>query len=74
MKELSSDDICKYFRGSPDFGNVINKDDLSKLKSKVYIANLDTPSGPGTHWVMVSNLDPYCFYFDSFGIDPRYTY
>jgi len=31
------------------------------------IVNLDTISGPGTHWVCYKKLDDSVYYFDSFG-------
>lgn len=70
MKELSSIDITNIFNGKPLFGGVINKDDLKHLGRKVYIVNLDTRSGNGSHWTMISNINPHSVdYFDSFGID-----
>ena len=53
------------------FGGVINKADLTKLMKKVYVINLDKRNGSGSHWTLVSNLDPkHIFYFDSFGEVP----
>jgi len=57
------------------FGGVFCKDDLAGLsppKGKIYVINLaDRGDQRGTHWVLVSDLDPkQICYFDSFGISP----
>ena len=68
MRELSDQDIQKQFVNEPLFGGVLNKSSLSELGQKAYVFNLDSVKGPGTHWVMMSNIDPnYVFYGDSFG-------
>jgi len=55
----------KYFRG------VFSKDTLPKqIKNKECgIINLDNHIGLGTHWVAYRNIDRFCEYFDSFGLN-----
>ena len=44
---------------------------LKKLKlNECGIFNLDSSSGDGTHWVMLSKKDNDKFYFDSCGVQP----
>ena len=42
----------------------------SKIKDGFYIVNLDDDNGQGTHWTCFLINDPYCIYFDSFGLPP----
>lgn len=71
MEALSDKQITKQYIHNPRFGGVKNKSDMTKLSSKCYVFNLDTKRGPGTHWTMVSNINPlYVYYFDSFGEPP----
>lgn len=72
LKELSNDQIEKYYMRYPKWGGTFSRDDLpNKIANKFYIVNLDSEKGKGTHWVMVSNLNPsICTYFDSFGVSP----
>lgn len=68
MKELSDQDIKNQFTHIHQFGGVVNKDSLVKLNNKAWVFNLDRKTGPGTHWVCASDVDPlYVYYFDSFG-------
>ena len=41
-----------------------------KLQKKFYIINLDDETGPGTHWVLMYNIQNPPIYFDSFGVWP----
>ena len=55
----------KYFRG------VFSEDTLpmSINNKECGIINLDDHIGPGTHWVAYRNIDRFCEYFDSFGLN-----
>lgn len=80
MKPLSNYDINKYFRGNRRYGGTVAKDTLhleerkyGNLKDimKFWIVNMDDSSGPGTHWVLVSFLNPdVAIYMDPFAVDP----
>jgi len=72
MKELSNFDIIDYFRYYTQFGGCFSKDELKPNKNvngKVYILNLeDSTKGGGTHWILVSFIDPKIgVFFDSMG-------
>ena len=72
LKELSNEQIEKYYMRYPKFGGTFSRTDLpNKILNKFYIVNMDKATGKGTHWVLVSNLNPsICIYFDSFGVSP----
>ena len=72
MGELSNFNIMDYFEENKNknFGGIYAKDELPhiKIKKKFYIINLDDDDGPGTHWVLASNMDDkYVIYVDSYG-------
>lgn len=81
MKPLSNIDIDKYFRRNLYYGGTTSKD-LLKVEERRYggnlthtrkfwIVNLDDSTGPGTHWVLVSLLNPeISVYMDPFAVDP----
>ena len=81
MKPLSNIDINKYFRRNPYYGGTVPKDllhiepkkygdDLTHAR-KFWIVNMDDSTGPGTHWVLVSLLNPeISIYMDAFSVDP----
>lgn len=52
-----------------DFRGVFMRDSLPKKpwKNEAAIVNLDSSSGPGTHWVCYRKKGLDVFYFDSFG-------
>ena len=80
MKPLSNLEINKYFRGNHYYGGTVAKNALAKhaaaygsLKHirKFWIVNMDDSTGPGTHWVLVSLLNPeIAIYFDPFAVAP----
>jgi hypothetical protein len=70
--ELSNLDIEHRLRWYKDFGGCISKDQTNLLKhGKIYVLNMDSTNGAGTHWVVLDNRSIYyLYYFDSFGIAP----
>ena len=54
------------------FGGCFSRDNLPlRLSNKYYIVNLDSESGPGTHWCLLDNRRPdECIWCDSFGYPP----
>lgn len=79
MKPLSNYDIDKYFRRNLFYGGCISKDllhleerkygNLANIR-KFWIINLDDSTGEGSHWVLLSFLNPDIgVYFDSFAVD-----
>jgi hypothetical protein len=80
MKPLSNYEINKYYKGDRRYGGTVARDtihleerkygDLKDIK-KFWIVNMDLSTGPGTHWVLVSFLNPdVAIYFDPFSVDP----
>jgi hypothetical protein len=74
MKELDNIQIDKFFVNNPFYGGCFSKDEVTRIngeQKKFYILNLDEESGPGTHWVLLSMIDPKTgIYFDSFSCPP----
>lgn len=66
--------INKFNKKSKLYGGVFMKDELEDMKpeeNKFYIINLDKVGGGGTHWVLISNLNPTnIIYIDSFAVPP----
>ena len=58
----------KYFVSYCRFNGVYSGDNLTEIKDRAYVINLDEYSDIGTHWVAlwVNNND--VTYFDSFGV------
>jgi hypothetical protein len=75
---LSDTEIKLYYKNQhPNMlkvmGGILSKGDLKNLniQNKFYILNLDTPTGAGTHWVLLYCVDPnLVMYFDPFGSPP----
>ena len=72
-KPLSNFDLINWVKqlGIKHFRGVFSRDRLpDEINHKeVGIVNLDTHTGPGTHWVCYRNIDNHlCEYFDSFGL------
>jgi hypothetical protein len=72
LPPLSNFQIEKGNEHNPSFGGCFSRDNLPlHLDSKYYIVNLDSQSGPGTHWCLLDNRRPHeCIYCDSFGFPP----
>lgn len=70
IRPLSNIDIMNYYSSDLLFKGVFSRNQLpTKIEKGNYIINLDDNTGPGTHWVAVSNvLKDKCVYFDSFGV------
>jgi hypothetical protein len=72
---LSNFDIADMMGNDNRFGGVLAKQYLNNhvnpTDKKVYILNLDLDSSDGSHWVLVSTLNPKVnIYFDSFSLPP----
>src|SRR6185312_8609074 len=72
---LSNFQLDAYFRehcAPAQWGGVWCRDQLASVETRpsaVYIINLDTSKGPGTHWVGLSLLKGAPpFYFDPYGV------
>ena len=74
MRPLSNVQINNFFRNNNMFGGCFSKDDVEIIDPslpKFYILNMDSDTGPGTHWVLLSLVNPkVACYMDSFGAPP----
>jgi len=74
LKELSSSDIDRYFRGDPNYYHCTSKDLFRpvQLDGRFAVVNMqDSDAGNGTHWVLVYDCRPNeVIYFDSMGEVP----
>ena len=52
----------------PIFNGVYSKNNLSKIKDRGYIINLDEYESIGTHWIALYVNAENVTYFDSFGV------
>ena len=50
------------------FNGVYSRDNLPKIKDRLYVMNLDEYSDIRTHWTALYVLNNNVTYFDSFGI------
>ena len=48
---LTNFEIQKYYQNKPRFNGVNSRDNLTKIKNRAYVINLDEYSDIGTHWV-----------------------
>jgi hypothetical protein len=75
LGELSDTEINNHLKGYKLYKGCFGCLELSHIaiEKGVYIVNIDRdPHGQGTHWTLVSNLDPNrIIYFDSYGQVPN---
>ena len=63
---LSNIEITEYFNYEPRFNNVFSRNNLPRIKDRVYVINLDDQKSKGTHWVSLFIDKHLDVYFDSF--------
>ena len=68
LEPLTNFQIMKYYKHNKKFNGVFPKDELPKKKPGGYIINLGDSNTLRSHWVATFDN----FYFDSFGVDPKY--
>ena len=74
---LTNVEIQKHYQNEPRFNGVYSRDNLTKIKDRAYVINLNEYSDIGTHWVAlyVREASPKdvqnnnVTYFDSFGVE-----
>ena len=66
---LSNFEIQKYYENEPKFNGVYSRNNLPKIKSGVYIINLNESESIGTYWIALYVNDNNVTYFDSFGVE-----
>ena len=65
---LTNFELQKYYQNEPRFNGVSSRDNLTKIKDRAYVINLDEYSDIGNHWVAVY-LNNNVIYFDGFGLE-----
>ena len=65
---LTNFEIQKYYQNEPKFNGVYSRNNLSKIKDRAYIINLDEFESKVTHWVALYVNGENVTYFDSFGV------
>ena len=66
---LTNFEIQKYYQNEPRFNGVYSRDNLPKIKGRIFVINLDKYSNIGTHWVALYVRNNDIAYFDSFGVE-----
>ena len=66
---LTNFEIQKYYENEPKFNGVYSRNNLPKIKSGVYIINLNESESIGTYWIALYINDNNVTYFDSFGVE-----
>ena len=64
---LTNFEIHRYYQNELKFNCVYSRNNLRKIKSRVYVFNLDEYKSIGTHWIALHLNGDNVKYFDSFG-------
>ena len=67
-RPLTDFETQKYYQNEPRFNGVYFRDNLTEIKDRAYVINLDEYCDIGTHWVALYPNNNEVTYFDSFGI------
>ena len=59
----------KYYQKEPKFNGVYSRNNLPKIKDRVYVKNLDGIKSIGPHWMALYVNGNNIIYFDSFGAE-----
>ena len=71
---LTNFEIQKYYQSEPKFNGVYSRNNLPKIKDRVYSINRDEFKSIGTHWLALyvngnnGNTSYDVIYFDSFEV------
>ena len=68
-RPLKKFEMQKYYQNEPKFNGVSSKNNLSKIKDRTYMTNLDEYESIGAHWIASNVNAEYITYFDSFGVE-----
>ena len=66
--QLSNFEIQKYYQNELRFNGGYSRDNLTKIKERAYVINLDEYSDIVTYWVALYVHNDDVTYFDSFGV------
>ena len=66
---LTNFEIQKCYQKEPRFNGVYSRNNLPKVKDRIYVTNLDESKSMGTHWIALYMNFNNVKYFDSFGVE-----
>ena len=66
---LTNFEIQKYYQDEPKFNGAYSRKNLPKIKTGVYVINLDEFESIGTDWIALYVNANNILYFDSFGVE-----
>ena len=66
---LPNFEMQKFHQKEPKFNGVYSRNNLSKIKVRAYIINLDQYESIGTHWIALHVNAENVTYFVSFGVE-----
>ena len=66
---LTSFEVQKYYQNKPKFNGVYLRNNLPKIRDRVYVINLDEYKTIGSHWIALYVNGDNVAYFDSFGTE-----
>ena len=72
---LNNFEIQKYYQNGLNFNGVYSRNNLPKMKDRVYVINLDEYKPIGTHWIASyvngdnGSASYDATYFGSFGVE-----
>ena len=66
---LTNFEIQRYYQSDPRFNGVYSRDNLTEIKDRAYVINLDEYSNIWTHWVALYVYNDDVTYFDSLGVE-----
>ena len=66
---LTNFEMQKYYENESKFTGVYSRNDLSKIKDRAYVINLDEYKSIGTHWIALYVNDDNITYFYYFGVE-----
>ena len=66
---LTNFEIQRYYQSDLRFNGVYSRDNLTEIKDRAYIINLDEYSNIWTHWVALYVYNDDVTYFDSLGVE-----
>ena len=66
---LTNFEIQRYYQSDLRFNGVYSRDNLTVIKDRAYVINLDEYSNIWTHWVALYVYNDDVTYFDSLGVE-----
>ena len=66
---LTNFEIQKYYENEPKFNGAYSRNNLSKIKDREYMINLDEYESIETYWIVLYINPKNVTYFVSFGVE-----